>query len=334
MKKPIVVIAVIVVIALVGFGVWYFANSAPTYSGPPETITLGMPLSITHALIYVAEDRGLFTGNGLNVTAQYYDASQNAVDAMKNGQYDIALTSEYNIVIEAFKKENIGVLGVIDKNQATYVIARKDRGIEKISDLRGKKVGLTRGAVGEFHLGRFLNLEGMRLQDVILINLVPDQRVNALADGRVDAILVTKIYLDQAEKRLGNNRLVWTSRKDQITYIVMASTNDWATRHPEAIRRLLKALAQAAEYITKNPASAQAIVQKRLNYDDATMAALWGENQFALSLDQSLVIAMKDEAQWMIVNNLTAEKTIPDFMRYIYLDGLQAVKPESVSIIR
>jgi len=42
----------------------------------------------------------------------------------------------------------------------------------------------------------------------------------------------------------------------------------------------------------------------------------------------------KDEAQLMIKNNLTTEKSIPDFVNYIYVDGLKAVKPEAVSIIR
>jgi hypothetical protein len=43
---------------------------------------------------------------------------------------------------------------------------------------------------------------------------------------------------------------------------------------------------------------------------------------------------LEDEARWMIKNNLTREKQIPDFMNYIYVDGLKAVKPEAVSIIR
>jgi hypothetical protein len=42
----------------------------------------------------------------------------------------------------------------------------------------------------------------------------------------------------------------------------------------------------------------------------------------------------KDETHWMIKNNLTTEKGIPDFVNYICVDGLKAVKPEAVSIIR
>ena len=64
------------------------------------------------------------------------------------------------------------------------------------------------------------------------------------------------------------------------------------------------------------------------------MARIWPQHRFSLSLDQTLIVAMKDEAQWMINNNLTSEKTIPDFMNYIYTDGLKAIKPEAVNIIR
>ena len=43
---------------------------------------------------------------------------------------------------------------------------------------------------------------------------------------------------------------------------------------------------------------------------------------------------MEDEAHWRIENNLTTEKTVPDFEKYIYKDALKAIKPEAVNIIR
>jgi hypothetical protein len=42
---------------------------------------------------------------------------------------------------------------------------------------------------------------------------------------------------------------------------------------------------------------------------------------------------MEDEARWMIKNNLTTQKTIPDFRNYVYKDGLEAGRPGSVNII-
>jgi NitT/TauT family transport system substrate-binding protein len=62
------------------------------------------------------------------------------------------------------------------------------------------------------------------------------------------------------------------------------------------------------------------------------MASIWPQHQYSLSLDQSLLTAMEDEGRWMIANNLTSEKTLPDYSDYIYTKGLEAVIPESVNI--
>ena len=82
----------------------------------------------------------------------------------------------------------------------------------------------------------------------------------------------------------------------------------------------------------KHQDEAMDILQDQLKLDIAYIKETWNENQFSLTLDLSLIIAMNDEARWMMINNLTAEKTIPDFRNYIYVEGLKAVKPEVVNI--
>jgi NitT/TauT family transport system substrate-binding protein len=96
----------------------------------------------------------------------------------------------------------------------------------------------------------------------------------------------------------------------------------------------MESLVQAEDYIVRHQDEARAIVGKRMKFDDTSMEILWPRYQFALSLEQSLITAMEDEARWMIKNNLTKEKTVPDFLGYIYEDSLKAIKPEAVSIIR
>jgi hypothetical protein len=77
---------------------------------------------------------------------------------------------------------------------------------------------------------------------------------------------------------------------------------------------------------------AKAIVRKSL--DDLFMEEFWTEPRFSLSLDQSLVVAMEDEAQWMIKNNLTRQKTVPEFLNFIYEDALKEIKPDAIIIMR
>jgi len=331
MKKTVAAIAIIAAITLVGFGAWYFASSQPAYSGTPESITIGEFPYDAAALIYIAEGQGYFAKNGLNVTLRDYDSSLSALNGLKNGETDFSVSSEYNIVGEVYKKRNISVIGNIDKFQTAYIVGRKDRGIVNVSDLVGKKIGVARGGLGEFYLGRFLDLHGMSMSDVTLVDLPPSLWVQAITNGSIDA-LMTGGYIDQIKERLGNNAVLWPAQSSQEGYWVISCRGDWAASHPEQINRLLKSIAQAEEYTINHPDAASAIIQKRANYTDAYMATMWPKHQFALSLDQSLLLAMNDEGRWMIKNNLTTEKTLPYFRDYIYTKGLEVVKPESVNI--
>jgi NitT/TauT family transport system substrate-binding protein len=96
----------------------------------------------------------------------------------------------------------------------------------------------------------------------------------------------------------------------------------------------MKSLAQAEDYLISHPDETKAIVRERMNIDNAYMEVVWPRYQISLSLDQSLILAMEDEARWLVDNNLTPENEVPNFLDYIYEDGLKAVKPEAVNIIR
>lgn len=333
MKKIVTAgIAVIAALVLVGSGQWPLPSSQTTDSGNPESIIIGIPAIEHSALIYIAVDRGFFAGNGLNVTTRDYTISPEAIDGLLNNVVDMASIGEYTFIDKALKKESISAIGNIDKFETTYLIGRKDKGIENVTDLKGKKIGLTQGTLSEFYLGRFLDLHGMSFQDVTLVDSPSTQYVQALTNGSIDALVASKKYKDQIIRLLGANVVVWPAQSSQPGFVLVTCRDDWAANHPETINRLLRSLVQAEQYSINHPSEARAIVQKRLNCTDEYIATVWPNHQFSLSLDQSLLIAMNDEGRWMIDNNLTSEKKIPDFRDYMYTKGLEEVKPESVNI--
>ena len=331
MKRIVAATAIMVALVVTGFGIWYFMSSLTAYSGMTESIIIEELPYESYGLIYIAEEQELFTRNGLNVTMRNYGVP-NFLNGLLSDEVDIGLSSEYVFVRKVFNQANISVIGNIDRYQNVYLIGRKDKGIEKVSDLSGKKIGLTRNTISEFYLGRFLDLHGMSIRDVTLSNMPPSQYMQAITNGSIEALL-TGNFIDQIQERLGNNAVLWPTQNGQNSYYVMSCRSDWAAGHPEQINRFLKSLAQAEDYKINHLNEAKAIVQKRLNYTDAYMAKIWPKNEFSLSLDQSLVVAMEDEGRWMIANNLTTAKTIPDIRDHIYTKGLEGVLPESVNVI-
>ena len=100
------------------------------------------------------------------------------------------------------------------------------------------------------------------------------------------------------------------------------------------MEQLLQSLAQAEDFLVLHPQQARAIVQKRMGYDDAYFGEAWPQHHFGLTLDHSLIVAMTDEARWLIDNHLTGETRPPDFLDYVYLEGLLTARPDSVEINR
>ena len=311
-----------------------FSCSSSTEQMPSIVVAYAPFESI--ALLTIADEQNLFKGNGLNVTLRKYDTGVGALDGMLNGEADMAVgANEFPLVGKAFKKEGICTIGSIAKSDFIYLIGRKDRGIENVSDLKGKKVGTTLKTISEFYLGRFLEIHGMRMSDITLVDLkTPTEWVDVIVNGDIDAVATAQPYANSVRDRLGANAIAWPAQSSQPLFTQVISKNEWVKNNPELVSRFLKSIAQAEEYAIGNPAEAKATVQKRLNLNPGYMETVWSQNQYFLSLDQSLVVAMEDEARWMIHNGLTSQAEIPDFSEYIYKDGLKAIRPERVTIIR
>lgn len=327
---PITVVFALLLAMLIGS----LSCSRGGYSGKVESITFGALPTGSAALIYIAQDQSFFAVNGLRVNIKDYATGVATIDALLKGDVDIAWAAEFPFVRKAFAKEKISIIAVVERFSDQYLFGRKDRGVEQITDLKGKKIGIPRNTIAEFYLARFLDLNGMTMQNLTLVDVEGQEFVDAIMSGRVDGVVAWEPYSSQIRGQLADRAVAWPVQSSQAGYGVTISRNDWISGHPEVVNRFLKSLAQAEDYLIRNPAAAKAIVQKRVNYDDAFMETFLSEVQYPLFLDQSLIVAMEDEARWMIKNNLTTEKRIPDFVNYIYVDGLKAVKPEAVNIIR
>jgi ABC-type nitrate/sulfonate/bicarbonate transport system substrate-binding protein len=320
-------------LALMGsVGSW--SCSRGEYSRKVQTINFGSMVHEFNALVYIAQDREFFSKKGLKIVLKEYDSGVTSTDALVKGEVDLAGAAEFVLVGKAFEKKGVRGLATIDKSQSVYLAGRAPGGIKTVEDLKGKKIGLTRRTVAEFYLGRFLDLHGMSLQQVTMVDIKPAQYVAALARGEADTVVVSILGVDRIKKQLGVKTEIIPLQSSQLMYYNVLGMEAWISGHRKPVTGFLQALREAEDYVFRHPDQSKAIIQKRLKYDDSYMARVWPEHQFSLSLDQTLIVTMKDEAQWMINNNLTDEKQIPDFIDYVYIDGLKTVKPEAVNIIR
>jgi NitT/TauT family transport system substrate-binding protein len=299
-----------------------------------ESITFANLRLTASALVYIADEKQLFSDNGLAVTIKEYDTGTATTNAVLKGDADMATMAEFVMVGNILQKQKLGVLGAMDKTLTMKIVGLRNRGISKVSDLAGKRIGLGRGSSSEFYLGRLLELNGMHIRDVVLVDTPPSKWESALSSGDLDAIVGWAPYTLQMQDHFTDQTVVWDIQSGQPVFGLIVAGNDWIASHPQTVIRFWRSLAQAQEFLTRHQNEAKAVVQKRLNYDKPYVDTIWPQYEFSLSVDQVLILAMEDEARWAIANNRTTEKAVPHFLDYIFEDGLKAVMPQAVNIIR
>ena len=135
-------------------------------------------------------------------------------------------------------------------------------------------------------------------------------------------------------RKLLNNRIIELSESEIYrTTFNLVVMKDFTESHPEIIKNILEAVNRATIFIEENRERSITIVAQKLEQDIDLIRSLWDEYVFELFLDQGLIISLADEARWAITDKLTDYTEVPNFMQFIYLDGMKAVKQEAVTII-
>ena len=333
-KKNLLIIAIVVVlIMVVVLSLFVFLISPRLYTGKLEPINIGLYPSEYTSLIYIANDQKYFSANGLNVTFKTYLSGASAVSGMLKGEVDASTGSEFVVASNVMKNASLCAFGSVSKYLNVYLAARIDKGINSISDLEGKRIGITLESSNQFYLSRFLELNGINQSKVTLVNINFVETPNALANGTVDATVTFQPYLNQIQSFLPNKTVVFPIQSNQFGYFEATCAKSWASSHSDLIIKLLKALIQAESFNINHQDKAIAIVAKDLNYTDSYATSVWPDFQYSVTLDQSFVLLMQEEARWLISNNLTSLTSVPNFLTNIYSDGLKSVRPQSVNII-
>jgi sulfonate transport system substrate-binding protein len=305
------------------------------HTGPPEKITIAYPTTFNGALIPVAFVKGYFTEEGLDVTLQKHAFGKQALNAMIEGKADLATAADTPIMFAVMNGNKITIPAVIQTSgKNTAIVARKDRGIKKPSDLKGKTIGVTRGTTSDFFTDAFLVIHGIDKKQVTIIDLLPDEMVAALDAGRVDAVSTWNPTLTQLIKMLGNRGQVFYAETLYTEAFCITAGQDYVRRHPEVIKKVLRALVKAETYVKQHPEESRRLVAEFVKADKTLLDEIWDIYHFRVSLDQAFLVDLEDQTRWALKNRLTVRKDMPNYLDFIYVDGLHAVKPDAVRIIR
>ncbi len=329
-----ILLPLLVVLAL---GLTACGGPSTPASEPLETITLGAETSLLPATVWVAEHEGFFREEGLEVEIRDYDSGRNALKAMLAGEdLDVVTAAQTPIVFNSFDREDFALFAtMVSSFEDLKLAVRVDRGISAVADLKGKRIGVTLGSTGHFYLALVLAENDLAISDVELVDLNASELPVVLAEGQVDAITTWEPHIYNVTNALGDDVTLMTgppSFREDFYFVAMKG---WLAGHEEAAERFVRAVIRAEAFIEANREESITIVAERLNGgDEELVAALWDKFEFGISLDQTLLTTLEDEARWALAEGYTTNAELPNYLGFVDLGALDEVKPEAVTIIR
>jgi NitT/TauT family transport system substrate-binding protein len=330
-RITILLLSVIILVVLTGCD-----SSKPKM--PPVQSVENLTLGTAHpedlgALIWIAEDKGYFSANGLKVNIKTYDAGVRAAKDLLAGKLDLATATDFVVARSILNGDDLRIICNICEvgGETIRIAARKDHGITKLSDIRGKRFGVALGSIGEFALDLLLVIQNIPIRKIEKVDLSPSEQISAISEGKVDALITWEPFYSKISRELGTNFVGWPIQSIQNYYWFLLGTSEGIRKRPQAIRNFVASLVSAENFMKKHIDESERIVARKLGPNH--IESLWSELRFNIGLDDSMGLIIKGEMRWMNPDLHAKDSAVPDILPYIYFDALNSVQPERIKMV-
>jgi sulfonate transport system substrate-binding protein len=140
---------------------------------------------------------------GVSVTWTEFNAGPVQLEALNVGAIDFGDVGEAPpIFAQAAGAPLVYAAATVPRPSSEALIVPKGSAIQKVSDLKGRKVAYNKGSNVQFFLAKLLEQHGLAYSDVQHVHLPPADARAAFAQGAVDAWVVWDPFLASAQKTL------------------------------------------------------------------------------------------------------------------------------------
>ncbi len=213
--------------------------------------------------LYLAQEKGIFREEGLDVRLIEYTSLGDCCRAFERGQIDGMTCTLVELLRarERSPREPQVVLVTDYSNGGDVVLARSP--ISRISELRGKRVGVETASLGTYVLSRALATDGLTLDDVTIVPLDQLDLEAAIANDEVDAV-VSYPPVSVEILRAGEASPLFSSAQIPGEILdVVAIDADVIARRGEDVARLARGWERAKEFAREQPAAADVRMASR-----------------------------------------------------------------------
>jgi NitT/TauT family transport system substrate-binding protein len=216
--------------------------------------------NLGHTHLAVAEQQGYYKDAGVKVSYLNSDGTVAVVQAVATGGTEMGQADTLSLDAAVAKGvTNVKAVCSYVANNIYYVVVKSDSSISDVSQLKGKKIGLSSLATGVYYNAR-VTLQNAGIDpdsDVTFVTIAsPAAQLDALNKGTVDALSIIDVSVGTFKNAGTELRVFQPTGPMAWQWNVVVANTDFIASHPDAVAGVCKAIQEAEVFVHANPAAA------------------------------------------------------------------------------
>ena len=313
MKKTTKLLAGLVAILLFAFAAG--CGSAPATPSAPAKPAAANPKSISLTNVkaplnvpsIVEKKLGLlekeFAKDKIAVQYPEITVGSKQTEAMAAGSLDFAhALGGTSAILAAANGVDLKIIAIYSRAPKAFVVLTKGDKIQKVSDLKGKKVAGPKGTILHQLILAALAKEGLKPDDIQFISMDLPSSAAALMNGSVDAALSAGPDAIRAEK--AGARVLTTGEGLVEATIVTAVRGEFLQKHPDLVKRFLKTHTAAIEHMRSKPDEVLAMTAAETGLPAETVKLMLPLYDFSPTIKPSDIAELKRTQDFLLQNGM------------------------------
>ncbi len=228
--------------------------ASPAVAADEMTVLLDWFVNPDHGPIIVAQEKGYFADQGLDVEIIAPADPSDPPKLVAAGQAELAISYQPQLHLQVAEGLPLKRVGTLVATPLNCLLVLEDGPVKEISDLKGAKIGYSVAGVEEALLSAILGKHGLSVDDVELVN-VNWSLSPSLMSGQVDAVLgaYRNFELNQMEIEGVEGKCFYIEEEGVPTYDELIYVANKDSMDTDKIRRFLRATELATQYIVNHP---------------------------------------------------------------------------------
>lgn len=223
--------------------------------------TLDWKIQGIHSWYYLAQEKGYFADENLDVTVDQGEGSAATITRVVSGAYDAGF-GDMNALIQtaAQRPDDAPVMVMMIYSKAPFALLVKGSSpVVTVKDMAGRKLGAPAGAAATRLFEPLAKRNGLDPKSVDVLNMAPNLQEQMLLQGQVDAsaVFTATSYMNLVAQRLDPDKdFRWIHYADHGLDLysngVMVSRRLIET-NPKAVAGLVRAITRAMNDVFSDP---------------------------------------------------------------------------------